>query len=66
MCLKDPVIARYIYKMAPHTYQYARYTDWFANYINSQRDEMEKMSSYAYYQSRISSTNKAVLLLEKF
>lgn len=44
MCLKDPTIARYIYTMAPHTYQYARYTDWFENYIKTQKDEMEKMS----------------------
>lgn len=44
MSLKDEVIAKYLYRMQPHTYQYARFTDWFASYVNSQKDEMEKMS----------------------
>jgi hypothetical protein len=66
LCVKDKAIANYMYRMAPHTYQYCRYTDWFANYINSQKEEMEKMSQYAYYQSRINWTKKAVALFQKF
>lgn len=66
LCLKDADIAEYMYRMAPHTYQYARYTDWFGNYINSQCEEMEKMSGYAYYNERINRTNKAVTMHSKF
>lgn len=66
LCIKDSTIAAYMYRMAPHTYQYARYTDWFGNYISGQKDEMEKMSGYAYYQDRIKTTSRAVLMLDKF
>ena len=29
LCINDDTICRYVYNMAPHTYQYARYSDWF-------------------------------------
>jgi len=58
LCIKDIEIARYIYKQAPHSYQYARYSDWFRGYIEGQQQELEisSMSAYTYYQTRIIAT----------
>jgi len=33
LSLKDVEIARYVYRQAPPSYQYARYSDWFKGYI---------------------------------
>lgn len=32
---KDDVIARFIYKSGPPSYQYARYVDWIRPYLES-------------------------------
>ena len=45
---KDETIARFIYKTGPHSYQYARYSDWFRSYLEGQKSEMEKSNSYTY------------------
>lgn len=52
--------------MKPPTYQTARFTDYFEDYISKEQKECEKYSTYAYYQKRIMHTNKAVLLWPKF
>ena len=36
LCLSDDGIARYVYSMPAHTYQYARYVDWFREYLEDQ------------------------------
>ena len=58
LCLKDIDIARYIYRQAPPSYQYARYSDWFRSYIETQQMELEKssMAAYTYYQARVKAT----------
>lgn len=68
LCLKDIDIARYIYRQAPPSYQYARYSDWFKSYIELQQQELEKstMAAYTYYQARAKATQKAVILLKQF
>jgi hypothetical protein len=68
LCVKDQDIARFVYRTAPPTYQYARYSDWFRGYIEGQKSELDNtnMSTYSYYQNRIIAVNKAYDLLEKF
>ena len=68
LCLKDIEIARYIYRQAPPSYQYSRYSDWFKSYIETQQMELEKssMAAYSYYQARVKATQKAVILLSQF
>lgn len=68
LCLKDRQICEYVYKCAPPSYQYARYSDWFRGYLEHQQHEMEStnMSTYSYYQPRIQAIKKAFVHLEKF
>jgi hypothetical protein len=37
LCTKDDTIAKYIYNLPPPSFQMARYTDWFWDYIDGQR-----------------------------
>jgi hypothetical protein len=72
LCVNDDLIARYVYKCGPTSYQYARYVDWFRGYFNTHRSDLEKAtssgaSSYsAYYENRFAVLVKAETLLEKF
>lgn len=72
LCVNDDLIARYVYKCGPTSYQYARYVDWFRSYFNNHRSDLEKAtssgaSSYsAYYENRFAVLVKAETLLEKF
>jgi hypothetical protein len=34
LSLADIEIAKYIYSMPSHSYQYARYVDWFREYLD--------------------------------
>ena len=51
ICIKDIKIARYIYTMPPYCYSYARYSDWFREYLTGMVQEHEKYanSTYAYF-----------------
>jgi len=72
LCIKDEVIAKFIYNMPPPSYQMARYTDWFWDYIETQRQEHEKydqystLSSQSYLQTRINMTKKCLAKWEEF
>lgn len=35
LCIKSAVIAKYIYNLPPNNFQWARYCDWFKEYIDS-------------------------------
>jgi hypothetical protein len=48
LCLSDEGIARYVYSMPAHTYQYARYVDWFREYLEDQVN-----SNYGMYQKEL-------------
>ncbi len=45
---KDDQIARFIYNSGPPSYQYARYIDWIRPYLESQKSDLERTSSYTY------------------
>jgi hypothetical protein len=51
LCIADRTIANYIYRMPPHSFAYSRYSDWFRDYLEDQRNEQAKntMNTYAYY-----------------
>ena len=72
LCCNDDLIARYVYKCAPNSYQSARYSDWFRGYFIAHRSDLEKAtasgsSSYSsYYENRFAVLGKAELLLDKF
>jgi hypothetical protein len=42
LCVNDDTICRYVYNMKPHSYQYARYSDWFWSYANDQLKHIVK------------------------
>lgn len=63
---KDDVIARFVYKTPAHTYQCARFTDWFRSYLNTQRAETEKSITYNnYFKSKFESILKSLIYLER-
>lgn len=63
---KDELIARYVYRQAPPTYQGARYTDWIRPYLEYQRSEVERTNSYAYFKAKHESILKAIEYLTLF
>lgn len=72
--MKDDMINDYIYNMPPASFQYARYTDWFHDYIDGQKQDNEKvgqntMTTSSYIQGKIAQTtacmNKFQLWAEK-
>mmetsp|Transcript_44262 Transcript_44262/g.32251 ORF Transcript_44262/g.32251 Transcript_44262/m.32251 type:complete len:126 (+) Transcript_44262:302-679(+) len=48
LMVKDDFICMYIYSQGPHSYQYARYTDWILPYLDGQKLELERTNSYQY------------------
>lgn len=74
LCLKemlslmasDDAIGRFVYQTPPHTYQFARFTDWFAYYLENQRQDTEKSSSYnSYFKNKHDSVVKSLAYLER-
>lgn len=66
---KDDTIARYIWNGLPACYIYARYSDWFKEYIESQRQVIAttaNANNYSFFQTRIKALEKAVVLFTKF
>ena len=64
---KDDVIARFVYKSAPPTYQSSRFTDWIRPYLEIQRSETERSHSYnSYFKSKFDSIMKSLKHLELF
>jgi len=66
---KDDTIARYIWDGLPACYIYARYSDWFKEYIDSQRQVIAttaNANNYSFFQARIKALEKAVVLYKKF
>jgi len=41
---KDRVVADFVYQLPPHTYQYARFADWFRPYLEEQLADQSKSS----------------------
>lgn len=46
---KDDVIARYIWSAHPPTYMYARYSDWFREYVDSQNMVLKQTANANNY-----------------
>ena len=63
---KDEQIARFVYESAPPTYQSARYSDWIRPYLESQRAEVERANSYAYFKAKHEAIIKSLEYLGKF
>lgn len=64
LSLKDEVIAKYLYELPPPSWMYARYIDWFGEFINDMKGANEKLmpsqvNNSPYYQGKIEATNKA-------
>jgi hypothetical protein len=63
LCAKDIEIARFVYNTAPFSYQYSRYSDWFAIFIKTIKEELEKNTTgsmpSSYYAPKIAAINKA-------
>lgn len=63
---KDDIIARFVYNTPPHTYQFARFTDWFRIYLENQKQETERSTSYnAYFKNKFDSVVKALTYLDR-
>ncbi len=54
LCIKDQAIAEYLYNTQPYSFQTTRYSDWFKEYIEAQKEENEKNAAngYSYYKQR--------------
>lgn len=63
---KDDDIARFVYYSAPSTYQTARYSDWIRPYLEHQKADVERSSTYQYYKSKHDTLIKSLQLLEKY
>lgn len=63
---KDKDIARYVYHLPPSTYQCARFSDWFAPYLEEQLADPSRASAAtnAYYRSKFELLGKAQAHLE--
>jgi len=62
---KDDVIAKFVYNTVPHTYQFARFTDWFRVYLENQRTETERSNSYnSYFKNKYDSVVKSLTYLD--
>lgn len=63
---KDKDIARYVYHLPPSTYQCARFSDWFAPYLEEQLADPSRASATtnAYYRSKFELLGKAQAHLE--
>ena len=62
---KDAAIARYVYHLPPHSYQGARFTDWFRPYIEEQlHDSKGSASSAQYFKNKCDLLNKAAAHLD--
>lgn len=46
---KDDMIAKYIWDAQPPTYMYSRYSDWFREYINSQKMLLQQTANANNY-----------------
>ncbi len=62
----DPVIAKFIYQQAPPTYQVSRYIDWILPYLEQQRAETEKNSTYTYMKNKFEAILKCLQLYAQF
>lgn len=40
--VKNIKIAEYFFRLPPNSYQYARYSDWFKEYIDNMKEDQEK------------------------
>ena len=66
LMIKDDVIARFVYNTPPHTYQFARFTDWFRNYLENQRQDTERSQGYnSYFKNKFDSIVKSLGYLER-
>ena len=66
LMIKDDVIARFVYNTPPHTYQFARFTDWFRNYLENQKQDTERSQSYnSYFKNKFDCIVKSLGYLER-
>jgi hypothetical protein len=63
---KDDDIAKFVYHSAPPTYQQARYSDWIRPYLEHQKADVERSSSYQYYKNKHETILKSLKLLEQY
>jgi hypothetical protein len=63
---KDDDIARFVYFSAPPTYQHAHYSDWIRNYLEVQKSEIDRSSSYSYFKNKLENILKCLILLVKY
>lgn len=63
---KDRDVAEFVWKLPPHSYQYARFIDWFRPYLLEQIAEQNRMSSGLgnHYRTKLELLNKAIAHLD--
>lgn len=68
LCTRDDEICEFIYNMPPPTFQYARFSDWFSEYLQGRSVELNNSNliQYKYHQDRVSTCDKAMKLLPIF
>ena len=66
LMIKDDVIARFVYNTPPHTYQFARFSDWFRGYLENQRTDTERSQGYnSYFKNKFDAIVKSLGYLER-
>lgn len=63
---KDDVIALFVYKAAPPSYQNSRYSDWIFPYLEFQKQEIERANSYSYFKNKHDNILKSLSYLLKY
>lgn len=64
--MKDETISKFIYAYPPPSFSYARYVDWFAEYISNMQKEIEKNPNSPYHQNKAGITNKTFAKFNKW
>ena len=63
---KEEHIARHIYFSVPPTYQVPHYSDWIRPYIEYQKADVERSSSFAYFKNKHEAILKCLDYLQRF
>jgi hypothetical protein len=66
LMVKDRDVAKFVWKLPAHNYQFCRFIGWFRPYLQEQIAEQNRMTAGigAHYKTKIELLNKAVAHLE--
>lgn len=57
---KDRDVAAFIFRQPSHTFQYARFVDWFRPYLEGEKVVSSQQSSDFYQQAKLELIDKAL------